>query len=250
MEGITMSYLRNTKNKFFILTLLLGIILAGLGQVAGSAERDFHHRQFMDSRYHHDHYYPARGQYVDVLPSGHRMVFFGKARYYFFDGVWYRPLGRRFLIVAPPIGLVVSFLPPYYTTIMVGEVPYYYANEVYYTAGPGGYVVVAPPTAEVSPIPPPPAVSQQGLPPVPPAGGQMPGGQMSGDQMFIYPRQGQDEKKQADDRYECHRWAVGQTGYDPTKPPVNMPEAQLIQKRGDYQRATGACLEGRGYTVR
>ncbi len=26
---------------------------------------------------------------VDALPSGHRMVVFGKARYYFFDGVWY-----------------------------------------------------------------------------------------------------------------------------------------------------------------
>ena len=72
------------------------------------------------------------------------MVVFGKARYYFFDGVWYLPKGRRFLIVAPPIGLAISFLPPYYTTIMVGGVPYYYANEVYYTAGPGGYVVVAP----------------------------------------------------------------------------------------------------------
>jgi hypothetical protein len=250
MEGIFMSSRRHTKTHFFILTLLSGILLTGLWQVAGAQEREFRHREFRDSRYHHDHYYPARGQYFDVLPSGHRMVVFGRARYYFFDGVWYRPMGRRFLVVAPPIGLPVPFLPPYYTTIMVGGMPYYYANEIYYTAGPNGYMVVAPPTGEVIPGPPPPAVSPQGPPPGPPAGGQAPAGQMSGDQMFIYPRQGQNEKKQADDRFECHRWAAGQTGYDPTKPPVGLPEAQLFQKRGDYNRAMSACLEGRGYTVR
>ena len=245
MEGITMSYLCNTKNKFFISTILLGIILTGLCQVAGAAEREFRHREFMDSRYHHDHSYPARGGYVNVLPSGHRMVVFGRARYYFFDGVWYRSMGGRFLIVAPPIGLAVTFLPPYYTTIMVGGVPYYYANEVYYTAAPGGYVVVAPPMGDVIPVPPPLAVSPQAPPPVPPAGGQT-----SGEQLFIYPRQGQNEKKQADDRYECHRWAVGQTGYDPTKPPVNMPEGQTLQKYADYKRAMGACLDARGYSVK
>ena len=246
-----MSNLRRMGLTLLVLTSLLsGMMMVGFYQEAGAKELEFSHRQFKDTRYNHDHYYPARGQYIDMPPAGHRVVVFGRARYYFFDGVWYLPKGRRFLIVAPPIGLAVSFLPPYYTTIMVGGVPYYYANEVYYTAGPGGYVVVEPPIGEVSPMPPPPAMPPQGPSPVPPGGGQMSGGQMPGDQMFIYPRQGQNERKQADDRYECHRWAVGQTGYDPTKPPAGMPDAQLIQKRGDYQRAMSACLEGRGYTVR
>lgn len=237
-----MSYLGNTKSTFFIGTLLLGILLAGLCRMADAADRDFRHREFRDSRYHHNRSYPARGQYFHMLPREHRRVIFGRDRYYFFDGAWYRPMGRRFLVVAPPIGLAVSFLPPYYTTIMIGGVPYYYANEVYYTAGPGGYVVVAPPASEPGPGPPPP---QDPPPPGPPSGGQM-----SGEPLFIYPRQGQDEKKQADDRYECHRWAASQTGYDPTKPPAGLSEAQLIQKRADYQRAMSACLEGRGYTVR
>ena len=73
------------------------------------------------------------------------------------------------------------------------------------------------------------------------------GGQIPGEQLFIYPRQGQNEKKQADDRYECHRWAVNQTNFDPTKPPESMPESQKLQKHADYKRAMGACLEGRGY---
>ncbi|MCX5828980.1 MAG: hypothetical protein NTV58_13410 [Deltaproteobacteria bacterium] len=45
-------------------------------------------------------------------------------------------------------------------------------------------------------------------------------------------------------------WAVSQVHYDPTQPTGGMPEAQLNQMRADYQRAMGACLDGRGYTMR
>ena len=68
----------------------------------------------------------------------------------------------------------------------------------------------------------------------------------STERIFVYPRQGQSEEIQAKDRYECHSWAVSQTGYDPTQPTGDMPEAQ----RADYLRAQGACLDGRGYTVK
>jgi hypothetical protein len=71
---------------------------------------------------------------------------------------------------------------------------------------------------------------------------------MSSDKLFLYPRKGQSEQQQAKDRYECHSWAVSQTGYDPTQPPASA--AQMSQKRADYQRAMGACLDGRGYTVK
>ena len=73
----------------------------------------------------------------------------------------------------------------------------------------------------------------------------------STERIFVYPRQGQSEELQAKDRYECHSWAVSQTGYDPTQPSAgDMPEAQRNQMRADYQRAQGACLDGRGYTVK
>ena len=183
-------------------------------------------RQFQDSRYHHDRSYPVRGQVVGALPRDHRVVVHGGARYYFSGGVWYRPQGTRFVIAAPPFGMIVPFLPPYYATIWLRGVPYYYANEVYYAHRGNGYVVVEPPKEEVSPAPPP------------------------ADQMFIYPRQGQSEQMQADDRYACHLWAVGQTGFDPTQPPGGSPEPQKIEKRADYQRAMSACLDGRGYTVK
>jgi hypothetical protein len=71
------------------------------------------------------------------------------------------------------------------------------------------------------------------------------------EKIFVYPRQGQSEELQAKDRYECHSWAMGQTGYDPTQPSAgDMPGAQRNQMRADYQRAMGACLDGRGYTMR
>jgi hypothetical protein len=72
----------------------------------------------------------------------------------------------------------------------------------------------------------------------------------SAERIFVYARQGQSEELQAKDRYECHSWAVSQTHYDPTQPTGGMPQAQLNQIRADYQRAMGACLDGRGYTTK
>lgn len=132
--------------------------------------------------------------------------------------------------------------------------------------------------------------------------------------VYIYPNKGQNEQQQSKDRYECHTWAVQQTGFDPTKPqtaqapsapppgkPVlkgaargaavgavggaiagdagtgaaagaavggllggmrrmdqakaqNQQQAQqqnvVAQQQAGYNRAVGACLEGRGYTVK
>ena len=36
-------------------------------------------------------------------------------------------------------------------------------------------------------------------------------------QQFIFPQKGQSAEQQQQDEYSCHTWAVGQTGFDPTK---------------------------------
>ena len=182
----------------------------------------------LDNRYRHNHYYPPRGHVVQVLPRQHRVIPYRGTRYYYHGGVWYRPSGVRFVVVLPPVGLIVPFLPPFYTTIWVGGLPYYYAGGVYYTWRPeeNVYVVAeAPPESEVS--------EQPAVP----------------DQLFVYPMKGQSEPQQATDRYQCHRWAADQTGFDPTQPGGNVPESQVAGKRADYQRAMKACLEARGYSV-
>jgi hypothetical protein len=38
-------------------------------------------------------------------------------------------------------------------------------------------------------------------------------------QQYAYPSKGQSAQQQKKDESECHTWAVGQTGVDPTKPP-------------------------------
>jgi len=35
--------------------------------------------------------------------------------------------------------------------------------------------------------------------------------------MFVYPAKGQSEEQLERDRYECHTWAVQQSGYDPSR---------------------------------
>jgi hypothetical protein len=133
-------------------------------------------------------------------------------------------------------------------------------------------------------------------------------------QQFIYPAKGQSPEQQKKDEAECHTWAVGQSKYDPTKPPPatasakppttatgttpgagvrgaargavvgevvggnagagaaagavaargqsrrqNAAQAQQQQQAATqqqqagmatYQKARGACLEGRGYSVK
>jgi hypothetical protein len=186
-------------------------------------------RRELDSRYSHNRYYPPRGAYFDSIPRNHVVVPYQNSKYYFHGGVWYRPDGPRFVVVAPPIGLSISLLPPYYTTLWVGGAPYYYADGVYYNWRPAErtYVVVDPP--KVSDV--------VALPPEP-------------EQLFIYPKQGQSEQQQSNDRYDCHRWAVDQTDFDPTQAGGGVPPSETVARRADYQRATKACLEARGYSVR
>jgi hypothetical protein len=42
----------------------------------------------------------------------------------------------------------------------------------------------------------------------------------------IYPAKGQSAKQQDQDRYECHTWARGQSGFDPTQAPQSAAPAQ------------------------
>jgi hypothetical protein len=72
---------------------------------------------------------------------------------------------------------------------------------------------------------------------------------MSGD-LFMYPKNGQNEEQQAKDKFECHQWAHNQTGFDPTQPaPANQGAQAIAAKTVDYRRAMAACLDGRGYSV-
>jgi hypothetical protein len=185
-----------------------------------------------DGRYNHDRYYPSRGYVVRAPPYGYRTVPYRGVPYYHYGGAWYRPYGSRYVVVAPPVGLAVSFLPGFYTTLWFGGMPYYYADNVYYVARPAGagYVVTQPPAGVPDRI--------------------EPASESTAEDFFVYPRNGQSVERQATDRYECYRWAVSQTGFDPTMSQGGVPASQTDQRRSEYVRAMTACLDARGYTVK
>ena len=172
-----------------------------------------------DARYGHNHYYPSRGFIYGTLPIGAVSVGFGGGNYFFHGGVWFRPYSGRYIVVQPPLGIYLSVLPVDYATIWVGGLPYYYADGVYYNQAPGqGYVVVAaPPGAD--------AAQATAPPPAPPA-----------PEPIFYPRNNQGAAQTEADRRECNAWATTQ--------PKAMADAKV------FQRATDACMDGRGYTVR
>lgn len=177
-------------------------------------------------------HYPPPGHVVPALPRGYHAAHHHHDRYYYGGGVWYRPYGSYYRVIAPPIGIAVSFLPDFYTTLWFGGVPYYYANSVYYARrvdGPG-YVVTEPPGGDPERIEPPESAASEDF--------------------FVYPREGQDADVQARDRYECHRWAVEQTGFDPSQPEGGVSASDNAVRRNEYFRAITACLDARGYTVR
>ena len=64
--------------------------------------------------------------------------------------------------------------------------------------------------------------------------------------LYIYPNNGQDEELQGRDRYECHAWAAGQTGFDPStyrapQPVMHPPVARHQEDRIGADPVTGAA---------
>ena len=118
-------------------------------------------------------------------------------------------------------------LPAFATVLTIGALTYWVADGIYYRAVPaGGYEVVPAPVGAALPAA---AVAY-------------------GNRIFIYPSNAQSKEQQATDEYQCHQWAVGQTGFDPSLAGAAGPTDQ--ESRQNYRRAQAACLDGRGYTVK
>ncbi|WP_321527545.1 DUF6515 family protein [Sedimenticola selenatireducens] len=170
--------------------------------------------------------YPSRGAVVDRMPRGNRVINYRGHPYHFHDGIWYRPFGSRFMVVAPPAGLMVPLLPRGAVVLTIGGVPHYRYGGVYYVHEHDGYRVVERPVEVPVVIDP------------------------ASDELFVYPREAQSAAQQANDRFECHEWASDQAGYDPTRNGGGVSGEKRAERRSDYLRAMTACMEARGYSVR
>lgn len=60
-------------------------------------------------------------------------------------------------------------------------------------------------------------------------------------ELYIYPSKGQSQAQQDKDRYECHTWAVKQTGFDPSRP---APPPSNSSASNQYQPSQPHVLKG------
>ena len=219
-----------TERRFVLLAsraVLVAVALLACALTAAQAggRHGSRHGYWYDGAHGHRHYYPAYGWRVAAVPSHvHWYPWYGM-RYGYWGGVWYQPYGGAYVVARPPVGIVVAGLPAFATAVTIGGVGYLYANGVYYRdRGDRSYEVV--PAPEV-------VSTTNGVAPL---------------RSFVYPKLGQSAEKQASDEYECHRWAVDQTGFDPSAVAAGHSTGPV--QRPDYARAQLACLDGRGYSVR
>ncbi|NNF16412.1 MAG: hypothetical protein HKN70_06670 [Gammaproteobacteria bacterium] len=171
-------------------------------------------------------YFHPVGHRVTALPKRYTRVTVGRKDYFYHGGHFYRPNRSAYMIVAAPFGARVRSLPAGYVSFGIGTRRYFYVNTTFYLwdRDRDEYVVVEEPDGAAEAM----ATAEPEEP----------------TRLFVYPNAGQSEEQTGRDRYECHLWAAEESGYDPTYP--DQPLAHLT----DYNRAIGACLEGRGYTVK
>src|SRR5215469_13618864 len=60
--------------------------------------------------------------------------------------------------------------------------------------------------------------------------------------VYVYPAKGQSQAQQDKDRYECHNWAVQQTGFDPSRPQTTASTSS----GSTYQPSQPHVLKGAG----
>lgn len=70
-------------------------------------------------------------------------------------------------------------------------------------------------------------------------------GQAAAQQQYVFPQKGQSAEQQKKDEYECHSWAVKQTGFDPTAA-AQAPPPQTAQQPAGAQPGSGARGAARG----
>ncbi|MCP1512968.1 DUF6515 family protein [Pseudomonas rhodesiae] len=166
------------------------------------------------------------GYVVDRFPDRNYRVPYRGQDYFFSGGYWYRPQGPRYVVVAPPYGIRVHYLPDYAREVWVGGSLLFLAAGAYYAyeESTQQYVVVQPPAAVPAPQPAP---------------------QGNGYDVVAYPANGQSPAQVQQDGYDCYRWAVQQSGFDP-QAVTYAPDPAVVQA---YRQAQGNCLSSRGYQV-
>lgn len=170
------------------------------------------------------------GYAIDRIPGGYSRVPYRGQDYFYSGGYWYRPQGPRYIVVEPPRGVRVRVLPDYAQQVWLGSALFFLAAGTYYTyeQSTQDYVVAQPPQG-VEPIYSPQPVEQSQNP----------------YEVTAYPVNGQSQQQFEQDRYDCYRFAVQQTNFDPAAA-TYQPAPEVI---GVFRQNMANCYAGRGYSV-
>ena len=104
--------------------------------------------------HHHYKHLPRRGALVTTIHSGALTVNFGGIRYRHYSGVWYKPQGKKWVVIRSPFGVRVKVLPTGHRRCVVRNRTYYYYYGTYYIKTNNEYEIVQAPTgAEVGSLP-------------------------------------------------------------------------------------------------
>ena len=173
------------------------------------------------------HHRAVKHKPVKVLPKTHHRIIHRGKPYYFANGRFYTHKNGVYVSISAPLGAIIPSLPNGYMTVGVGPNQYFHFGGIYYRRSPAGYVVIERPAESV--------VIETS---------DQTSGHDSSTPLMVYPTAGQSEDQRSRDKYECHTWASGETGFDPT----NSSSDPML--RDDYQRAMSACLEAHDYIVK
>jgi hypothetical protein len=66
----------------------------------------------------------------------------------------------------------------------------------------------------------------------------------AGADIYVYPTKGQSERQLDRDRYECHGWAVKQSGHDPSLPSPVAPRLMRVVATPDHRGAVNGAVAG------
>lgn len=85
--------------------------------------------------------YPRHGTVVTKVYHP-RVVAHRGINFHFSNGIWYKPLGTRYVVCAAPAGIRVRFLPSGYRIVRLNGKRYYRYNGVWYKKTGRFYKVV------------------------------------------------------------------------------------------------------------
>ena len=105
------------------------------------------------AHFHYKHL-PRRGAVVTSINSKSLTVNFKGIGYRSYAGIWYRPQGKRWVVVRTPIGVRIKALPAGYSRCLVNSRTYFYYYGTYYIKTNNEYEAVQGPTgAEIKSLP-------------------------------------------------------------------------------------------------